>query len=153
MTRRIGVVAGMMLALAASAAAQETGIQVRAVRVLATDAEALAAFYEKAFGFSETRRPIDRPTMKEIIINAGTTKAAAEKATSAPIVIMSRGQNPPGGATASLILQVPSLDTAVASATAAGATVFRQPNTSAEGLRYAFLKDPDGNQIELVEGW
>ena len=36
------------------AAAQQSGIRVRAVRVLATDPEALAIFYEKAFGWQFT---------------------------------------------------------------------------------------------------
>ena len=46
------------------AAAQETGIRVRSVRVLASDPDALATFYKKAFGMSETRRPADTATFR-----------------------------------------------------------------------------------------
>ena len=45
-----------VLAAATTAFAQESGIRVRSVRVLATDPEAIATFYMKAFGMSETRR-------------------------------------------------------------------------------------------------
>ena len=61
-----------VLAAATVAMAQERGIHVRSIRVLATDAEAVATFYEKAFGMSETRRPVNTATFKEIIINSGS---------------------------------------------------------------------------------
>ena len=58
-----GVAAGMLvLALPALAAAQDTGVHVRAARVLATDPEAVAQFYEQAFGMSETRRAANTAT-------------------------------------------------------------------------------------------
>jgi predicted enzyme related to lactoylglutathione lyase len=132
------------------AGAQETGIRVRSVRVLATDPEALATFYKKAFGMSETRRPVDSATFKEIVINSGPTVELARQATSTPIVIATRGKDMPAGAMASLIMQVPDLDKAIALAKAAGAKLLRGPNKSGEGLGFAFLADPDGNQFELV---
>jgi predicted enzyme related to lactoylglutathione lyase len=134
---------------AATAAAQESGIRVRSVRVLATDPEAVAAFYEKAFGMSETRRAANSATFKEIIINSGATTEAARKATTTPIVIATRPKDAPAGAMASLILQVPDLDKAIEAAKAAGATLLRAPGKT-ESVNFAFLKDPDGNQIELV---
>ena len=51
---------------------------------------------------------------------------------------------------ASLILQVPDLDRAIKSVQANGGALMRPAAKSAEGLNYAFVKDPDGNQIELV---
>jgi predicted enzyme related to lactoylglutathione lyase len=143
-----GVIVVGMLA-AGTAAAQESGIQVRSVRVLATDPEAIAAFYEKAFGMSETRRAANSATFKEIIINSGATSELAKKATTTPIVIATRPKDAPAGAMASLILQVPNLDKAIESAKAAGATLLRAPGKT-ETVNFAFLKDPDGNQIELV---
>jgi predicted enzyme related to lactoylglutathione lyase len=139
-----------LLAASTVAMAQETGIRVRSVRVLATDPEALATFYEKAFGMSETRRPANSATFKEIAINSGATADAAKKATTAAIVIATRPKDAPAGAMASLILQVPDLDKAIESAKANGGTLMRPANKSGEGLAYAFVKDPDGNQIELV---
>lgn len=146
----VGVVAVGLSMNAASGWAQETGIRVRSIRVLAADPEALATFYKKAFGMSETRRPVDTPTFKEIVINSGSTVERARQASSTPIVIASRGKEPSTGAMAALIVQVPDIDKAIDLAKAAGATVLRGPSKSGEGLGFAFLKDPDGNQFELV---
>ena len=130
---------------------QETGISVRSVRILATDPDALATFYAKAFGMSETRRPVTTATFKEIVLNSGSTPELAKKSTSTPIVIATRGKDMPAGTMAALILGVPDLDAAVARATAAGAKLMRPAAKSQEGLAYAFLTDPDGNQIELLK--
>jgi predicted enzyme related to lactoylglutathione lyase len=135
---------------ATMAMAQESGILVRSVRVLATDPEAIAKFYEMAFGMSETRRPADTATFKEIVINSGSTADKARIATTTPIVIASRPKDATAGAMASLILGVPDLDKAIASVKANGGTLMRPPSKSGEGLSYAFVKDPDGNQIELL---
>lgn len=132
------------------AAAQESGIRVRSIRVLATDPEAIATFYEKAFGMSETGRPADTATFKEIVINSGSTAEKAKMATTTAIVIATRPKDAPAGAMASLILGVPDLDSAIASTKANGGSLMRPPSKSAAGLSYAFVKDPDGNQIELL---
>lgn len=137
--------------LAAPAFAQETGITVRSVRVLATDVEALAKFYAEAFGLSETRRPVDTATFKEIVLNSGSTPALAKAAKSTPIVIATRDKKGPlAGGMAALILEVPDMDKAIARATAAGAKLMRPVAKTGEGLSYAFLTDPDGNQVELL---
>lgn len=138
-----------ILAAATAAMAQESGIRVRSIRVLATDPEAIATFYEKAFGMSETRRAANSATFKEIIINAGSTADLARKATTTAIVIATRPKDAPAGAMASLILEVPNLDKAIESVKANGGTLMRPPGKSGD-LMYAFVKDPDGNQIELV---
>src|SRR2546426_4487103 len=114
-----------VLAATTAAMAQESGIRVRSIRVLATDPEAVATFYEKAFGMSETRRAANTATFKEIIINSGTTADLAKKATTTPIVIATRPKDAPAGAMASLILEVPNLDKAIESAKANGATLMR----------------------------
>jgi predicted enzyme related to lactoylglutathione lyase len=139
-----------IIAVATVAMAQESGIRVRSIRVLATDPEAVATFYMKAFGMSETRRPVNTATFKEIVINSGSTPDLARKATTTPIVIATRPKDAPAGAMAALILQVPDLDKAIESAKANGATLMRPAAKTGEGLGYAFLKDPDGNQFELV---
>ncbi len=139
------------VAVSASAFAQEADIQVRSIRVLATDPEALAKFYAAAFGMSETRRPVDTATFKEIVLNSGSTPELAKKATTTPIVIATRAKTgPAAGGMAALILEVPDMDKAIARATAAGAKLMRPVAKSGEGLSYAFLTDPDGNQVELL---
>ena len=151
---KAGLVALMLgisgAAIAAPASAQETGIAVRSVRVLATDVDALARFYSTAFGMSETRRPVDTATFKEIVLNSGSTPELARKATTTPIVIATRRNDPPAGGPAALILEVPDMDKAIERATKAGAKLMRPVAKSGEGLSYAFLTDPEGNQVELL---
>ncbi len=142
-------VAACVLAATTVAMAQESGIRVRSIRVLATDPVAIAAFYEKAFGMSETRRPVETPTFVEIVINSGSTAELARTATTTPIVIATRAADAPAGAMASLILQVPNLDDAIAAVKANGGTLVR-PASATGSLSFAFVKDPDGNQIELI---
>lgn len=154
-TLKAGLSALVLVCAAAGATApafaQEAGIHVRSIRVLATDPEALAKFYAQAFGMSETRRPVDSATFKEIVLNSGSTPELAKKAGSTPIVIATRGATgPKAGGMAALILEVPDMDKAIARATAAGAKLLRPVAKSAEGLSYAFVTDPDGNQVELL---
>lgn len=139
------------LSAAAPALAQETRITVRSIRVMGADPEALAKFYAQAFGMSETRRPVDTATFKEIVLNSGSTPDLAKKATSTPIVIATRRANEPkAGGMAALILEVPDIDAAIKRAEAAGAKLMRPVAKTASGQSYAFLTDPDGNQIELL---
>jgi predicted enzyme related to lactoylglutathione lyase len=146
----VKAVAACILSVATIATAQEIGIHVRSIRVLATDPEAIATFYNKAFGMSETRRPASTATFKEIVINSGSTAEIAKTATTTPIVIATRPKDAPAGAMAALILQVPDLDKAIESVKVNGGTLMRPASKSGEGLNFAFVKDPDGNQIELV---
>lgn len=138
------------LGAAAPALAQQTGITVRSIRVLAVDPEALAKFYETAFGMSETRRPANSATFKEIVINTGATAEAAKAAKSTPIVIATRrNKDEKPVSMAALILDVPDMDKAIAAIVAAGGKGGKV-NKSAEGLSYAMVADPEGNPIELL---
>jgi predicted enzyme related to lactoylglutathione lyase len=147
---KLGLSVLILAAAAAPALAQESGISVRSIRVLANDAEASAKFYEKAFGMSETRRPVNTATFKEIVINSGSTVEKARAAKSTPIVIATkRAKDAPVPSMAALILDVPDMDKAVAAVVAAGGKGGR-PNKSGEGLTYCMVADPDGNPIELL---
>ena len=144
-------VGAAILSVATLAMAQTSGTQVWGVRVLATDVDALASFYAKTFGMSETARPVNSATTKEVILNFGQTAEIAKRATTMPIVIYTRPATAPAGAIASLILRVPDLDKAIEAVKANGGTVLRAPNRNAVmNLSYVFVKDPDGNQIELL---
>jgi predicted enzyme related to lactoylglutathione lyase len=129
--------------------AQEGGIRVRGIRVLAIDPEAVAGFYERTFGMSETRRPVNTDRFKEIMINSGANPELAKAATGTPIIIATRPKDAPTSAMASLILDVPDIEKTVELVKANGGTLMR-PISKFENLRVAMVKDPDGNQIELV---
>lgn len=136
---------------AATVAVAQGGTQVWGVRVLATDPEAIAAFYEKAFGMSEVARPVNSATTKEILLNFGPTPDIARRAATTPIVIYTRPATAPAGAMASLIMRVADLDKAVEAVKANGGTATRPPGRNAVvNVSFAFVTDPDGNQIELV---
>ncbi|MDZ4760404.1 MAG: VOC family protein [Alphaproteobacteria bacterium] len=144
--------AALALALAMTAApalAQDSGIFVRSVRIGATDVEAVAKFYEKAFGMHEVRRLVF-PALTEIIVNSGATKEDAAKNPHAPIVVMTRPKDLQVGVMAAVILNVSDMEKAIASVEAAGGTLFRKPAKLANGTEYAFVKDPEGNQVELL---
>jgi predicted enzyme related to lactoylglutathione lyase len=140
--------AAMAFAVAAPALAQE--VKVRSIRVLAADPEAAAKFYEKAFGMSETRRPVNTEAFKEIVINTGATSDAAKKSANTPIVIATRrNKDEKPISMAALILEVPDMDKAIAAIVAAGGKGGKV-NKSGEGLSYAMVADPEGNPIELL---
>ena len=145
------VVGAIVLGAAALVVAQEAPVRVWGVRVLATDVEAVAAFYAKTFGLSEIARPVNSATTKEVILNVGATPDMARKATTAPVVIFTRPASAPAGAMASLILSVADLEKTIEAVKANGGTLMRGPSRNAVmNLSYAFVKDPDGNQIELI---
>ena len=145
------ITGAVVLGLTTVALAQDGGVRVWGVRVLATDPEAIAAFYAKTFGMSETARPVNSATTKEIVLNFGATPDIARKATTPPIVIYTRPKTAPAGAMASLILRVPDLDKAIESVKANGGTATRPPGKNAVvNVSFAFVTDPDGNQIELL---
>jgi predicted enzyme related to lactoylglutathione lyase len=122
---------------------------VRAIRMAATDPEAVAGFYKRAFGMHEIRR-INGQGFVEIVLNSGATADEARASPRAPIVIMTRPKDLQVGAMASLLLNVADLDASIAAVQAAGGVLFRPPQGGASGLRYAFVKDPEGNQVELL---
>jgi len=141
----------VILSAATMALAQEPTTRVWGIRVLATDVESVATFYEKTFGMSEVSRPVNSATAKEVVLNFGRTSELARTATTPPIVIYTRPATAPAGAMASLILRVADLEKAIAAVNANGGALMRPPNRNAVvNLNYAFVKDPDGNQIELV---
>lgn len=144
------LMAGALLALGTIAAPAGAQVTVRSVRVLAVDVEATARFYERAFGMSETRRPANSATFREIVLNTGATPEAARAAASTPIVIATRrdpAEKPVS--MAALILEVRDMEATLSAIIAAGGRGGKV-NTSQEGLSYAMVADPEGNPIELI---
>jgi len=144
-------IATLVFGVATIAGAQTPPARVWGVRVLATDVESLAAFYAKTFGLSEVARPVNSATSKEVILNVGATPDIARKATTAPIAILTRPASAPAGAIASLIITVTDLGKTIEAVKANGGTLMREPGRNeVMNLSFALVKDPDGNQIELI---
>ena len=145
------VVGAIVLEAAALVVAQEAPFRVWGVRVLATDVDALAAFYAKTFGLSEIARPVNSATTKEVILNVGATPDIARKATTAPVVIFTRPASAPAGAMASLILSVADLEKTIEAVKANGGTLMRGPNRNAVmNLSFFFFKQKTAYEIELI---
>jgi lactoylglutathione lyase len=132
-----------------AALAEEPDVRVRAVRIAATDPEAAAGFYSAAFGMHEIRR-INGQGFVEIVMNTGADVEAARQNPHAPIVLMTRPAGFDAGGMAYLLLNVRDMAAALDKVEAAGGTLSREPKTAASGVSYAFVKDPEGNQIELL---
>ncbi len=147
------VLAGLLFAAlvaAAPAMAQET--RLRSTRVSAPDVAKTAQFYQATFGLKEVRR-IDRDgALFEVIMNYGATTEAAAASTATKLVVIKRAEGAPAPSVSNLIFGVKNLDDVIARSTKAGGTVSRPANTSATtGSKVAFVRDPAGNEIELIE--
>ena len=125
------------------AAAQEVA-SLRAARLGASDPVRLATFYETAFGFTLLRR-IDGPTYVEMVLRARDTPAGA-----ASLVLMTRPKDQQVGGFPYLILGVTDVDKAITAAITAGGSKLMEPKDG-PGVRYAMIRDPEGNQIEVLK--
>lgn len=132
------------------ALAQET--RLRSTRVSAVDVQKTATFYQTTFGLKDIRH-VDRDgKIYEIIMNYGATVKEAEESKATKLVVILRGKDAPAPSVSNLIFEVKDLDAVIARATGAGGTVSRPVTKSAtSGSRIAFVKDPSGNEIELIE--
>jgi predicted enzyme related to lactoylglutathione lyase len=130
--------------------AQET--RLRSARVSATDVPKTAAFYETTFGLKEVRKVERDGKPYEIIMNYGATVKEAEESKATKLVVILRGKDAPAPSVSNLVFEVKDLDAIIAKATGSGGTVSRATTKSAtSGSRIAFVKDPSGNEIELIE--
>jgi catechol 2,3-dioxygenase-like lactoylglutathione lyase family enzyme len=121
------------------------------------DLDAQRDWYQRAFGF-DTARPFEIAPVGlrgvfllgpddiaiELLEREGSA-AVREPAGTPPDALLSRGW-------AHLCLRVDDLDAAFARIVAAGATVITSPGPSPEpGVRFAFVTDPEGNFLELLD--
>jgi catechol 2,3-dioxygenase-like lactoylglutathione lyase family enzyme len=121
------------------------------------DLDAQEAWYRAAFGLTRTEERLDLPEagVRTAVLSdgAGLRVEFTERAGSTPV----RNADP-YAATATqtfthLALQVPNLDAAFSRLTTehdAPAVTEPGPGASA-GMRYAYVHDPEGNLIELIE--
>jgi len=136
-----------VLVMAGNANAEVT---LNSVRVGARDTEALAKFYESAFGLKEVNR-LTFPNGVEIFLNFGDNVDTAKTYSSAIFLII---QSEPAAkdTAAHLIFNVTDAAATAAAVKAAGGTMEREPmpfgNT---GIVIGIAADPAGNRIELIQ--
>lgn len=120
-------------------------------KIIVADVDRLFAFYRDVFGMAETarvRQGEGEAELDEIIMGPAGT------AYSLPSLVIQRYPNRPiparGEATLGFI--VSDIDRTIETALAAGATIDRPIRTATEhSIRVAFIKDPDGHLIEIVQ--
>lgn len=141
----------LALVIALTAATVHAQVSLNSVRVVAKDAEALGRFYADAFGLRETNR-LTTPTGPELFLNFGATAEAARGNESPAIVIMQTPEGPAGDSVMHVIFTVADAAGTAAAAKAAGGTVTREASQYGNtGIFIAFVADPEGNQIELIQ--
>lgn len=138
----------VVLSLAATANAAVT---LNSVRIVAKDAESLGKFYAAAFGLKETNRLQTRGG-PELFLNFGDTVDAARANPAAAVVIMQTADGPAGDPVMHVIFTVTDAAATAAAAKAAGGTVEREAaQFGTSGTFIAFVVDPEGNHIELIQ--
>ena len=133
---------------------EETGFD--HVGLTVADLDAASAFFAAAFSFTaEFPFTLDPHPVRGVMLRhpSGFRLELFEHAGSAPGPAAAR----PIEALATrgyghFALQAPRIDPVFSTAVAAGATAVTAPGPSPEpGVRFAFVADPEGNLIELVE--
>jgi catechol 2,3-dioxygenase-like lactoylglutathione lyase family enzyme len=135
--------------------AQLTTLGFDHVGLSVADLDAQSRFYEKAFGFVEIyRNDLHEGKIRSAILrsNAGAQLELIERAGSKPQYFT----DPVDGAGIQgyfhWALKVDDLDTAFESITSAGAASVTTPaNAAHPGIRFAYVRDPEGNLIELIQ--
>ena len=151
---RLGSVTAALTAAALGVVgAHAQDISVAAVRVGADagDVAATAAFYQEAFGLKEVNR-FGGEEPAEIIMNFGDTVEAARASSAAQVVVMAREADAPEDTLPHLIFSVSDAQAVTDQAVAAGATIQQAPAEFGDsGVVVAFLVDPEGNRVELLQ--
>lgn len=114
---------------------EHTGLMVR-------DPLALSTWYREVFGATEVSRSDGDPP----IIFLGFGRAALLELVPTGDTALAAPQDH-----VHLCLAVPSLDAALASLRSNGIALHREPFAAYDGSMVTFLKDPEGNLIQLVE--
>lgn len=152
MKRVVGIATGAVAACAVLACAARADVTLNAARVGAVDVPALAKFYESAFGLQEVNRLSLPGGRVEIMMNFGSSAAAAKSNPAAQIVIMHRDTNDLKDPVPHLIMNVTDLASTAAAVKAAGGKMDGEPRPFGNaGMLIGFAVDPAGNRVELIQ--
>jgi predicted enzyme related to lactoylglutathione lyase len=129
-------------------------VSLNGVRITGKDPVAIAKFYMSAFGMQEVQR-IENPQMLEIMLNFGSTAAAAQanrtKLGGGDIVVM-KAATDTTDTTAHIVLNVTDMDATVKALKAAGGKMEREPFLYGGTIKIGMAIDPAGNHLELIQG-
>ena len=123
-------------------------------KIIVTDVDRLFAFYRDTFGMTQIariRQGEGKDELDEIVMGSA---GSARGANAGHSLVIQRYPNRPIPACGEMTLGfiVADIDQAIKVAVAAGATIDRPVWAEAEhGIHVAFIKDPDGHLIEVVQ--
>ena len=135
-----------MSAVAAEAGAALRPARLLFVKLIVSDLPAMVAFYEKAFGLEKVRDIAMEGLEEAVMQRPGDARGPSlilYHHTDKRALAMGSAHGPIGFA-------FPDVDAAFAHAVAAGGTVGREP-FNVPGMRIAFVHDPEGHEIEMVQ--
>ena len=116
------------------------------VSLWVADLERALAFYRDGLGFAVAREYVRRGDEDNVYLDDGTGRELQLKHVPGRAVAASREGFD------HLAVEVADVETAVERLEALGGSLRRGPNVaSGDDFRYAFVEDPDGHRVELVE--
>jgi predicted enzyme related to lactoylglutathione lyase len=145
------IVLGAFAVMTMAAAPARADITLNSVRIGAVNTEALAKFYQSAFGMQEVNR-LQAGGGPEIFLNFGATADAAKANQSLRLVIMHRDADDLKDPVPHIIFNVTDMAATVAAIKAAGGSLAGDPRPFGNsGLVIGIAIDPVGNRIELIQ--
>jgi len=115
--------------------------------LFADDVEATALFYRDQLGFSESSRVPREGRPEHVVLQLGESQLAL----STPRAVNAVGLRPSTGNSFELIVWCHDVDTETARLRADGVTIVVDPYHHVGGHRRAYITDPDGNWVALVD--
>lgn len=111
------------------------------------DVEAAARFYRDELGFSESLRAPGEGAPEHVVLRLGDSQLAL----STTRAVCAVGLRPSSGNTFELIVWCDDVDAETARLRASGVTIVVDPYDHLAGHRRAYIADPDGNWVALVD--
>ena len=149
--KRIGIAILALCGVLALTAPATADVTLNSVRIGAVNTEALAKFYQAAFGMQEVNR-LQAGGGPEIFLNFGATTDAAKANPGLRLVIMHRDSDDLKDSVPHIIFNVTDMAATVAALKAAGGSMAGDARPFGNtGIVIGLAIDPVGNRIELIQ--
>ena len=149
--KRIGIAILALCGVLALTAPATADVTLNSVRIGAVNTEALAKFYQTAFGMQEVNR-LQAGGGPEIFLNFGATADAAKANPGLRLVIMHRDSDDLKDSVPHIIFNVTDMAATVAAVKAAGGSMAGDARPFGNtGIVIGIAIDPVGNRIELIQ--
>jgi predicted enzyme related to lactoylglutathione lyase len=144
-------IAAMAIAVMTVAGAAQAQVTLNSVRLGAANVEALAKFYQSAFGMQEVNR-LQVGGQPEIFLNFGATADAAKANQALRLVIMHRDSDDLKDPIPHVIFTVTDMNATAAAVKAAGGSMQGDARPFGNtGIVIGIAIDPAGNRLELIQ--